>query len=88
LRVAPFIDRVGCWFGPGIISSIDAFEPRSWPEENIGPTPPRMTTRTSSSASARRNASCSSTRRPRFCAFRDSGRLSMMRTIRPSLTGS
>ena len=36
---------------------MDTLEPRSWPEENIGPVPPRMTTRTSSSASARRKAS-------------------------------
>ena len=81
--MAPLIVRVGCWFGPGIHSSLEALDPRSWPEENIGPVPPRITTRTSSSASACKNASFSSTSRPRFCALRESGRLNMMRTIRP-----
>ena len=50
-------------------SAIASVEPRSWPDEKIGPTPPRITTRTVSSASARRNASSSSTSSPRFCAF-------------------
>ena len=45
--------------------------------------PPRMTTRTSSSASACRKASLSSTSSPRFCALRESGRFNMMRAIVP-----
>ena len=59
----------GCWFGPGCRSSMDSREPMSCPAENSGPAPFKMTTRTVSSASARRNASPSSTSRPRFCAF-------------------
>ena len=83
MRVAPLILRVGCWSGPGIPSSMATLEPMSCPDENIGPVPPRITTRTSSSASARRKASCSSTSSPRFCALRASGRFSMMRAILP-----
>ncbi len=64
-------------------SSMETFEPMSCPEENIGPMPPRMTTRTSSSASASMNVSFRSTRRPRFWALRASGRLSMMRATFP-----
>jgi hypothetical protein len=47
-----------------------------------------MTTRTASSASARRKASLSSTSMPRFCAFRASSRSSMIRAIVPSSTVS
>ena len=56
----------------------------SWPGGEHRPRPPRITTRTSSSASARRKASFSSTSIPRFWALRASGRFSMIRTIRPS----
>jgi hypothetical protein len=48
------------------------------------PVPPKITTRTASSASARRNASLSSTRSERCWAFRMSGRFSMIRAIVPS----
>ncbi len=58
--------------------------PMSWPEENIFPLPPKITTRTVSSASARRNASSSSTSMPRFCALRASIRSNMIRAIMPS----
>jgi hypothetical protein len=54
------------------------------PEENRGPAPAKMTTRTTSFASALRNASPSSIRSPRFCAFRESIRLRVIRTILPS----
>ena len=84
LRVPPLIENEGCSSGPPGRSAIASVEPRSWPDEKIGPTPPRITTRTVSSASARRNTSSSSTSRPRFCAFRLFSRLSMIRTIAPS----
>src|ERR1700678_3054398 len=60
----------------------------SWPEEKIGPTPPRMITRTLSSSSAWPMASSRSTSMPRFWAFLVSGRLRRMRTIRPSSNSS
>ena len=60
------------------------FDPMSCPEENMGPAPERITTRTWSSASACRKASWSSTSSPRFWALRASGRLSSIRTIVPS----
>ena len=72
--VPPLISNDGCWSGPGVHSADGLLRAMSWPAENIGPAPPRITTRTVSSASAARNASSSSTRRPRFCALRVLGR--------------
>ena len=43
---------VGCGLSPRSSSHISLL-PVSWPDENIGPSPPRITTRTVSSASAR-----------------------------------
>ena len=86
--VAPLISNVGCMSGPGVHSARDSLLPMSWPAEKIGPAPLRITTRTVSSASAAMNASCNSTRRPRFCALRAFGRFKTMRAIRPSSTVS
>ena len=83
LRVPPLVVAEMCAFSPDI-SAICCFEPMSWPEEKSGPVPPRMTTRTWSSASASRNASLRSTRSFRLSAFRLSGRFSMIRAIVPS----
>ena len=38
--------------GPGKNSRTNCLLPRSWPDENVGPWPPRITTRTVSSRTA------------------------------------
>ena len=83
-RVPPLTTTDGCWSGPGCRSAMASREPMSCPEENIGPAPHKMTTRTVSSASARKNASPSSTSRPRFCALRVRGRSRVILAMTPS----
>src|SRR5882757_7497424 len=82
--VAPCERNVGCCAGPGLRSASASSEPRSCPAEKFLPRAARITTRTTSSASARPKASSNCTNSVRDWAFWASGRLSQIRAICPS----
>ena len=67
---------------------MDSREPMSCPEENIGPAPPRMTTRTVSSASARQERLAQLDQQAAVLRVAGPGRFSVIRAMVPSSTVS